>query len=166
MATAYSRPAIRVRRAVARDADSLARLCAAAAAEEGRAGAAPDADHIRAYGFGAAPLFDAIVCEEAGALVGHALAYRGYDPRAAGPILILAELYVRPERRRSGLARAMISFLAGRAREQGCQRIHIITGLDDGVAGVFYAAIGAAEVRTAHFLLPRDAMEWLAAENG
>ena len=58
----------------------------------------------------------------------------------------------------------MISAVAQRAREQGCRRIHITTGLDNSVAHRFYAAIGAKEERTAAYMLAADAIEWLAAE--
>jgi GNAT superfamily N-acetyltransferase len=155
----------RVRRAASRDAEIIARQAQDASREDGFPFAALGADQIRAHAFGATPLLEILVAEQDHRIIGHAITYRGYDVRSAQPNLVLAALYVAPEARRGGMARQIISAVARRAREQGCRRIHITTGLDNSVAHRFYAAIGAKEERTAAFMLTADAIEWLAAES-
>jgi GNAT superfamily N-acetyltransferase len=156
---------IRVRKATVRDCDAIARMSAAASRDEGVPPSSLNADLVRAHGFGQTPLFDAFVAEGAKGLIGHAITYKGYDTRFACPTMVLAELYVEPESRRLGVARFFISAVAKRAREIGCRRIQITTGLDNAVAHRFYAAIGAQEERTKAFVLTADAIEWLAAES-
>jgi GNAT superfamily N-acetyltransferase len=155
---------VRIRRATVRDCDAIARMSAEASRDEGVPPSSLDADLVRAHGFGQTPLFDAFVAEGPRGLVGHAITHKGYDVRYACPTMILAELYVAPEARRGGVARLLISALARRAREIGCRRMSITTGLENAVAHRFYAAIGAHEEGTKHFLLAADAIEWLAAE--
>jgi GNAT superfamily N-acetyltransferase len=155
---------IRVRKATVRDCDAIARMSAEASRDEGVPPSSLDADLVRAHGFGQTPLFDAFVAEGAKGLVGHAITHKGYDVRYACPTMIVAELYVAPEYRRAGVARHLISALARRAREIGCRRMQITTGLENAIAHRFYAAIGAHEEGAKHFLLAADAIEWLAAE--
>src|SRR5215470_10748687 len=112
---------LRVRRATARDSEAIARMSTAASRDEGVPPSSLDADLVRAHGFGQTPLFDAFVAEGAkGALIGHAITFKGYDVRYACPTMVLAELYVVPEARRDGVARRLVSALARRAREIGC----------------------------------------------
>ena len=155
---------IRVRRATVRDSDAIARMSGEASRDEGVPPSSLDADLVRAHGFGQTPLFDAFVAEGPKGIVGHAITHKGYDVRYACPTMIVAELYVVPDARRAGVARHLISALARRAREIGCRRMSITTGLENAVAHRFYAAIGAKEEGTKHFLLASDAIEWLAAE--
>jgi GNAT superfamily N-acetyltransferase len=156
---------VRIRRATVRDCEAIARMSALASKDEGVPPSSLDADLVRAHGFGQTPLFDAFVAEiNKSGLVGHAITFKGYDVRYACPTMVLAELYVVPEMRREGVARRLISELARRAREIGCRRMNITTGLENAVAHRFYAAIGAREEGTRHFLLAADAIEWLAAE--
>jgi GNAT superfamily N-acetyltransferase len=153
-----------VRRAVPRDAETIARQSLEAAREDGTA-AGFGVEQIRNHAFGQSAIVEIMVAEQAGKLIGHTVTYRGYDIRAGQPNLVLTALYVAPEARRAGLARLLISAVAQRAREQGCRRIHITAGLDNSVAHRFYAAIGAKEERAAAFMLAADAIEWLAAES-
>jgi GNAT superfamily N-acetyltransferase len=155
---------VRVRKATVRDCDAIAKMSAASSADEGVPQSSLTADLVRAHGFGPTPLFDAFVAEGARGLVGHAITYKGYDTRFACPTMVLAELYVAPEHRRGGVARVFIAAIAKRAREIGCRRIRITTGLDNAVAHSFYSAIGAQEERSKAFVLTADAIEWLAAE--
>lgn len=154
-----------IRRAVARDADALAKLAADAAAEEGVASIL-DADRIKSHAFGSNALFEAWVAQEKPntPLVGHAVITKSYDVRRACPSIVLCELYVAPQQRRSGLARKLMSVVATRARDLGARELAITTGVDNEVAQRFFAAIGAHPRQAAVFMMSADGIEWLAAE--
>lgn len=154
-----------IRRAVARDADAIARLSAAAASEEG-AVSGLDADRIKAHAFGANSLFEAWVAQERSntPLIAHAVITKSYDVRRACPSIVLCELYVAPEFRRSGLARKMMSAVARRARDLGAREMAITTGVENEVAQRFFAAVGAHPRQAAVFMMSADGIEWLAAE--
>ena len=154
---------VQIRRAVARDAEAIAKLCAAAGVEEG-VPSALDVDRIRSYAFGPNSLFEIWVAEEARALHAHAMMTRAFDVRRGLPLIVLSELYVVPERRRDGLARRMMSAIARRAMECGARDLMITTGVDNAVAQRFFAAIGA-DRREAHvFQMSADGIQWLATE--
>lgn len=156
---------VQIRRAIARDADAIAKLAAAAAAEEGVASVL-DADRIRAHAFGQNALFEAWVGQERanGPIHSHAMITKSYDIRRAAPSLVLCELYVAPEQRRSGVARLLMSAVARRARDLGARELTITTGVDNAVAQRFFAAVGAKPRQAAVFMMSADGIEWLAAE--
>lgn len=154
-----------IRRAVARDADALARLAAEAAREEG-AHSVLEGDRIRAHAFGPNALFEAWVVQEKpnAPLIGHAIITKGYDVRRACPSVGLCDLYVTPAHRRGGLARKIMSAVAKRAHELGARELTITTGVNNAVAQRFFAAIGAHAQQAAVFMMSADGIEWLAAE--
>lgn len=154
-----------IRRAVPRDAEAISKLAASAASEEGAASSL-ESDRIKAHAFGASALFEAWVAQERNnaPLIGHAIITKSYDVRRAAPNVVLCELYVVPEQRRSGLARKLMSAVARRARELGARELAITTGVDDAVAQKFFAAIGARPRQAAMFMMTADGIEWLAAE--
>ena len=154
-----------IRRAVARDADAIAKLSASAAGEEG-ALTSLEAERIRAHGFGSSALFEAWVAQERAnaPIVAHAIITKGYDGRRGAPTVVLCELYVAPEQRRTGLARKMMSAVARRAREIGARELAITTGVENEVAQKFFNAVGAKRREAAVFMMSADGIEWLAAE--
>lgn len=157
---------MQIRRATSRDAEALAKLTAAAAAEEGVV-AGLDADRIRAHGFGANPHFETLVAQAKpnAPLLAHAIFAKSYDVRRASPSIVLCELYVAPSERRTGLARKMMSAVARRARDLGARELAITTGVQNEVAQRFFAAIGARPQQAAVFMMSADGIEWLAAES-
>lgn len=154
-----------VRRAVARDSETIAHLAAAAAAEEGAA-AGLDVERIRTHGFGQNALFEIWVAQpKANApLAGHAIITKSYDVRRACASIVLCELYVAPEHRRGGLARRLMSVVAQRARDLSARELMITTGVENAVAQRFFSAIGAKRQEAAVFMMNADGIEWLAAE--
>ena len=154
-----------IRRAVARDADAIAKLSASAASEEG-ALTSLEVERIRAHGFGSSALFEAWVAQERNnaPIVAHAIITKGYDVRRGAPNVVLCELYVAPEQRRTGLARKMMSAVARRAREIGARELAITTGVENEVAQKFFNAVGAKRREAAVFMMSADGIEWLAAE--
>jgi GNAT superfamily N-acetyltransferase len=154
-----------IRRAVPRDAEAIARLASNAAVEEG-VQSGLDQDRIKAHAFGPGALFEAWVAQEKPnqPIVGHAVITKSYDMRRACPAIVLCELYVVPEQRRSGLARKLMSAVARRARDLGARELAITTGVDNEVAQRFFAAVGAHPRQAATFMMSADGIEWLAAE--
>ncbi|MGD9982190.1 MAG: GNAT family N-acetyltransferase [Hyphomonadaceae bacterium] len=158
------RPII-IRRAVPRDADAIAKLAALAAGEEGAASSL-ETDRIKAHAFGSNALFEAWVAQERNnaPLIAFAIITKSYDVRRGAPNLVLCELYVAPEDRRSGLARKMMTAVARRARDLGARELAITTGVENEVAQRFFAAVGAKRRDAAVFMMSADGIEWLAAE--
>lgn len=156
---------LQIRRAVPRDSDAIAKLSAAAAAEEGVL-ASLETDRIRAHGFGGQALFEAWVAQEKNnaPLKGHAIITKSYDVRRGCPNIVLCELYVVPDQRRTGLARKLMSAVARRARDLGARELAITTGVENEVAQKFFAAVGARPRQAAVFMMSADGIEWLAAE--
>jgi len=154
-----------IRRAVPRDAEAIAKLSGAAAAEDGGVSAL-EADRIKAHGFGSNALFEGWVAQEASntPVIAHALITKSYDVRRGCPSIVLCELYVAPEHRRGGLARKLMSAVARRSRDLGARELAITTGVENEVAQRFFAAVGAHPRQAAVFMMSADGIEWLAAE--
>lgn len=154
-----------IRRAVARDADAIARLSAQAAGEDG-GGSSLDAERIKAHAFGSNALFEAWVAQERNnaPLVAHAIITKSYDVRRGAPNVVLCELFVMPEHRRGGLARKLMTAIARRARDLGARELAITTGVENEVAQRFFNAVGARRRDAAVFMMSADGIEWLAAE--
>jgi GNAT superfamily N-acetyltransferase len=157
---------VQIRRAVQRDSEAIARLAAAAAAEEGGMSSL-DLDRVRAHAFGQNALFEAWLAQERPntPIQGQAIISKSYDFRRAAPNVVLCELYVVPEARRSGLARKLMSSVACRARDLGARELAITTGVENDVAQRFFAAVGAQRREAAVFMMSADGIEWLAAES-
>ncbi len=153
-----------IRRAVPRDAEAVSKLAAQAASEEG-AVSSLEADRIKAHAFGSNALFEILVAQAGGGpLVAHAIITKSYDVRRAAPNVVLCELYVVADYRRSGLARKMMSAVARRARDLGARELAITTGVENDVAQKFFSAVGANRRDAAVFMMSADGIEWLAAE--
>jgi GNAT superfamily N-acetyltransferase len=99
-----------IRRAEAADAEPLAALLAEMADELGAPfGGRCDAAAVRHYGFGAAPLFHAVLAERAGQALGMALYFTEFSTFRALPGVYVQDLYIRPPARATGLGRALLA---------------------------------------------------------
>jgi GNAT superfamily N-acetyltransferase len=116
--------------------------------------------------FGSNALFEAWVAQERSnaPLIAHAIITKSYDVRRGAANIVLCELFVVPEQRRSGLARKMMSAVARRARDLGARELAITTGVENEVAQRFFNAVGAKRRDAAVFMMSADGIEWLAAE--
>ena len=89
------------------------------------------------------PRFQLLVAEQAGECIGYALYFFTYSTFLARPSLYLEDLFVRPDRRSSGVGRAMLERVAGVAVGAGCGRFEW-TVLDwNERAQSFYRSLGA-----------------------
>ena len=59
-----------------------------------------------------------------------------------GPVALLEELYVVPDRRGNGLGRELMDAVLSLAREQGAEMVEVITGEDDTAARGLYESTG------------------------
>ncbi len=121
--------------------------------------------HVRRHLLGAHPLSMLRVAEAGGVLAGFVTGNIVFDSTRAAGGCIVVDLFVRPEYRRRGIARALMAALAAETRAAGA--VCLWWGVDDGddEASAFYDAIGA--VIEDHFtgrLLAGAAYDTLAAE--
>src|SRR5580698_3202557 len=98
---------------------------------------------LRTHLFGPRPFAEALVCEDAGAIVGFALFFHTYSTFLARPGLYLEDLFVLPEHRRRGHGRALLRALARIAVERGCGRLEWSVLDWNEPALRFYESIGA-----------------------
>ena len=89
-------------------------------ADSGRASAFTP-ERFRIDGFGEDRAFDTLVAEAGGELLGYAIFYPGYDTDSASRGIYLADLFVRDEFRRRGVARALVEGLAAHGRSGGAR---------------------------------------------
>ncbi len=151
--------AIVVRPASAQDADAIFSLMAGLI-EDHLPGQTPwtSAERIREDGFGPDPLFEALMAERDAKPVGFVSFFRGYAGWRGKPMGIVHALYVRPEERRTGAARALMANVARVALERGWARVELF--VEEGRSAIrFYEAIGLRDLRHRHLRLEGDALE-------
>ena len=123
------------------------------------------AAHVTQHLLGPDPWSLLRVAEADGVIAGFITASPAYDSERAAGCFIIVDLYVRPDFRRRGIARALMAAIAaeGRRRGAGC----LWWGVDDGdeEATAFYIAIGAGvEDHFTGRILIGAAYDTLAAE--
>ena len=100
-------------------------------------------ERLIAHAFGEPPMYELFVADDEGQVVAYAVTFHTYSTFRALPTLFLEDLFVHPEARRRGIARAMIAHLQALAVERGCGRMEW-TVLDwNTPAKDLYDAIGA-----------------------
>jgi aminoglycoside 6'-N-acetyltransferase I len=88
-----------------------------------------------------------LVAEEEGRLIGFAeAAIRNYAEGASGPAAYLEGIWVEPERRRRGVARALLAAVEDWGRAQGIDHLGSDALLDNEVSHRWHAAAGFGEV--------------------
>ncbi len=80
---------------------------------------------VRRDAFGASPLFEVLLAELDGEVVGLALYLFGYSTWEGRPSLFLEDLFLEERARGHGLGRAMMVALAGIARDRDCGRFDL-----------------------------------------
>jgi GNAT superfamily N-acetyltransferase len=101
------------------------------------------ADDIRRDGFGPDAWFDCFIAEHDGRPVGYAVCYFGFSTDRGGRGLHLADLYVDPALRGSGLGRALMAAVARHGRARGALWLVWDVWVKNHTAETFYATIGA-----------------------
>jgi len=107
--------------------------------------------------FGPTPWFQCLVAEREGRIIGYAAYSRSFELETGGRTLHLIDLFIIPEARRQGVARALMAELARIALELGCEHIgwEVLTWNTE--AQAFYRSIcGEAEVVLSYWLGPKE----------
>lgn len=143
-----------IRPATIEDAPALALLVAALRAHQNDPIGDLNEAAIRRDGFGEAPEFSILIAERERRPIGYALFTNTYEPAFAAKGVYLADLYVRPEARRSGAGRALVQAVAAEARRRERRFVWWTSLAVNAEAHAFYAALGAIthEIR-AHALI-------------
>lgn len=134
-----------VRPAVETDLDTVIELIQALADYERE----PDAVHLdreelRRHLFGPRPYAEVLLADtEAGANAGFALFFLNFSTWEGKPGIHLEDLFVRPEHRKHGHGRALLSAVARLAVERGCARLEWAVLDWNQLAIDFYRRLGA-----------------------
>jgi ribosomal protein S18 acetylase RimI-like enzyme len=82
------------------------------------------------------------LADQGNATVGFAQLYQSFSSGAAARILILNDLYVVPESRRSGIGRWLVTAALKHAEDVKAARVTLSTGIDNFAAMALYDAVG------------------------
>ncbi len=118
-------------------------------------------ERIETDGFGLDPLFEALIAERDAKPVGFVSFFRGYAGWRGRPMGIVHALYVLPEERRTGAARALMANVAKIAMNRGWVRIELFVE-EERPAIRFYEAIGMQDLHHRHMRLEGEALTRLA----
>lgn len=77
-----------------------------------------------------------------GQALGFTQLYPSFSSVSMAPIFILNDLFVRPEARRSGVARRLLEAAVRHAREAGAIRLNLSTAFTNTAAQALYASVG------------------------
>jgi GNAT superfamily N-acetyltransferase len=111
--------------------------------ERARAQVTGSVELLEAALFGSPPRAEAVIAELDGEAAGFALFYGTFSTWECRPGIWLEDLYVPPERRRSGVGGALLSHLARIAVERGCARLEWAALDWNALALDFYQRLGA-----------------------
>ena len=101
---------------------------------------------LREHLFGPRPAAEVLIARVDGASAGFALFFGTFSTFLAKPGIYLEDLYVRPDRRRQGVGRALLHGLARIAVERGCGRLEWAALNWNEPAIRFYEKIGAVKL--------------------
>jgi len=142
-----SSPAVVVRPATVNDVGLLHRFSVDLATYEDEPDAVTSTPQTLARdGFGADPKFAAMIAERGGAPVGFALYTFNYSVWTAARGIFIEDIWVVPEERRGGVARALMAALARECAAKGFKRIDLNV-LDWNPARGFYERLGFRWIR-------------------
>ncbi len=95
-----------------------------------------------------------LLAERDGEPVGFTLLYPGYSSVGTGHVLLLNDLFVSQNARRSGVATGLLNAAADYGREQGVLRLSLETASDNVAAQALYRSAGWTADATQWFHLP------------
>ncbi|MFP4101134.1 N-acetyltransferase family protein, partial [Coleofasciculus sp.] len=100
-------------------------------------------DALQDHLFGAKPYVEAILAEYEGQTVGFALFFSNYSTFLTKPGIYIEDLFVRPEFRRQGIGKALLTYMAQLAIERDCGRLEWSVLDWNETAIAFYQRLGA-----------------------
>ena len=90
------------------------------------------------------PPFECIIAEREGAVLGFTLFFPNYSTWRGLPGIWIEEIYVRPDARGRGVARALLDRVVSLARDRGCGRVDFSVLDWNTLAHGFYRHVGAS----------------------
>ncbi len=145
------------------DLDAIVTMAAALSAHEGMPPPKLDAATLRRAMSGPDRLVGGLIARHIGAVAGYALWNRGFDTQQGGTTLHIIDLYVVPERRRQGVARALVRYLARRARAGGMVEMTVQAMADNIEANGFYRDLGGTLDSGNAYYFARRALDELSS---
>lgn len=130
-----------VRAAQAEDVPVIHQMLTELAAFEGGAVSASEADLIR-DGFGSRPLFEALLAEADGQVLGLLVFIPLYSSWQGRPGVMIHDLYVREAARGQGVGKALATEVMRLALERGCCRVEVNVLEWNARARAFYEGLG------------------------
>ncbi len=153
---------VSVRRGEARDAEALRDLIAALNRDQGDPDDLLTTDALRRDLIGQAIV---IVAEARdGALIGYATGHATYETGHAEKGVYVGDLYVVPDRRRQGIARALLGAMARAGHAQGARHLWLTAREGNAAAHAFYRRLGSKGERVMAFAVVYQDFLNLAAE--
>jgi ribosomal protein S18 acetylase RimI-like enzyme len=117
-------------------------------------------------GFGPRAGFTAFVAEDGAAVVGMATCSQRVITGWNGPVLFLQDLFVEPDRRQHGIARALMARVAAQARDLGSPIVELTVRADNPAAQSFYRNAGFMPLpQCLTYVLAGPALDTLAGED-
>lgn len=136
---------LRIRPAVAADAETLAALIEELNDDQGEETGHVTTEAVRADGFGASPEFRAFLAELDGRPVGYALFHPSWSSEHALRGFYLNDLYVREAARGRGVGRSLLAAVSALARAEGRSFVWWTSQARNARAQAFYRDLGAIE---------------------
>jgi GNAT superfamily N-acetyltransferase len=99
-------------------------------------------ENIVRYGFGDNPIFHCLICLKDDVPAGFALYFNTFSPIKGKPVIFLECFFIRPEHRRQGIGRALMTRLADIAVRDGCVCFEWIVPDWNTPAIEFYESLG------------------------
>ncbi|MBR0652860.1 GNAT family N-acetyltransferase [Roseomonas terrae] len=99
-----------------------------------------------------------------GTLIGYATGHATYETGHAEPGVYVGDLYVVPERRREGIARALLAAMARSGHAQGARHLWLTARETNGAAHAFYRRLGSKGEPVMAFAVVQQDFLNLAAE--
>ncbi len=133
---------VAIRDATPQDAATLAALVAELARWEGKSTPPASAAQLRDWLAADPPPFRALLASRNGAAVGYLAFYQAFSLFKPGPVLLVENVYVRPEARGAGVGRRLLAHAAAEARRRGWTRLELNVSQANAQADAMYTAVG------------------------
>ena len=135
---------LRFRPARAGDADTLQDLLNVLARYDGTV-TQGTAAALRRYGFGPQPLFQAVLAEQAGEVLGFVLFFPEFSTLRGRPGVFVQDLYVREPARGNGLGRKLLAQAFAAAQAWDAAYLALMADRSNTKANAFYRTCGFAK---------------------
>lgn len=141
------------------DAHRVVSMIAALSAHEGAPPPPIDVPALLHWAFGDDPRFAGLVADRAGEIVGYALFHGGFHIGRGKPGSMMMDLFVEPQARRQGIARALLAAVADETLKRGGDWVTWQAHPRNDEALAFYDSIGARRFAAADYEIAGRALK-------